>query len=497
MISYGAVRVRRTHSFLILRAPGMVLAASLLGACAVTPPPEPALTLSPAWQGGANEGEVLAREWWRQFSDPVLDTLISQGLAGNHDARLAVARVAQARAGLGASQSQLWPSLALTGSRSDSRSGLPAAYKAGEPDTQASRLALDLNWELDIFGAARAARRAAGRDLLAAEAGIDGARLMVSGEIARQYFIWRGARERLLLLEDILGSLRRTEALTRSRHRAGLASDLDVALTSGETRNTEALAPQLQTLVVATRARLSVLLGQDPSQPLSLLDSVPVRGDWVDPAPVVTGQPAGLLARRPDLRAAEQQLAAESERLRGARANYLPRFFLNAVFGGQDLSVNGVGLSPVRYSNVALAFSAPLFNAGRIRAGVEAQSAREQQALIEYEKRILTAVEEVEVSLAAQQDERRRAELLLAAVDARRQALRHGELLHRAGQIDLLQLQTLQRAMLAADQSLVESHTQRALNAIQLYKALGGGWQPSPSHDQPADAPDTQTSKQS
>ena len=128
---------------------------------------------------------------------------------------------------------------------------------------------------------------------------------------------------------------------------------------------------------------------------------------------------------------------------------------------------------------------------------VEAQSAREQQALIQYEKQILTAVEEVEVSLAAQQDERRRAELLLAAVDARRQALRHGELLHRAGQIDLLQLQTLQRAMLAADQSLVESHTQRALNAIQLYKALGGGWQPSPSHDQPADAPDTQTSKQS
>ena len=468
-----------TRSFLPL------VGVMLLAACAGSPR-KPEITLSATYQQPSGEGVVaVTGDWWRVFNDPMLDQLIVQGLAGNHDARLALARVQQAKAGTTAAQSRLLPSLALTGSQSDSRNGLPAPYKNGSPDTQSTRLALDLNWELDLFGAARAARRAAGSDLLAAEAGIDGARLLVSSEIARQYFMLRSARERLLLLDEILGTLRKTEELTRKRFAAGMASELDVELASGERLNTEALQPQLQTLVVATQARLAVLMGHDPSQADVLVPSVP--GAWADTGPVAPGQPVALLSRRPDLRAAEQQLAAESERLKEARLSFLPRFFLNAVFGGQDLTLNSMALAPVRYSNVALAFSAPLFN-GRIRAGIEAQTAREQQALINYEKLVLTAVEEVEVSLAALSDERRRTELLTAVSAARHKALRHGESLYRAGQIDLLQLQTLQRAALAADQTLVESEAQRALNTIQLHKALGGSWQ------QPATPPATQTS---
>ena len=451
----------------------LAMSGFVLAACSVTPL-QPAIKLSPAYQQGAAATAATNGDWWQVFQDPVLDQLIARGLAGNHDARLALARVQQARAGTTAAQSRLLPSLALTGSQADNRSGLPAPFKNGSPDTESTRVALDLNWELDLFGAARAARRAAGRDLLAAEAGIDGTRLLVGSEIARQYFILRGARERLLLLNDIVATLRKTEELTRKRFAAGMASELDVELASGERLNTEALQPSLQTLVVATQARLAVLMGQDPSLP----DTVPAStlGEWSDPGPVAPGQPIELLARRPDLRAAEQQLAAESDRLQEARLNYLPKFFLNAVFGGQDLTLNSIALAPVRYSNVALAFSAPLFN-GRVRAGIEAQTAREQQALIHYEKLILTAVEEVEVSLAALNDERRRSGLLTAVAAARHKALRHGESLYRAGQIDLLQLQTLQRAALAADQSLVESEAQRALNTIQLHKALGGSWQ--------------------
>jgi len=473
--------------------PLLLMAGSLLlVACAGTPL-QPPVTLSPAYQQARDGGAAVAGDWWRVFNDPVLDQLIARGLAGNHDARLALARVQQAKAGTTAVQSRLLPSLALTGSQADTRTGLPAPYKNGSPDTQSTRVALDLNWELDLFGAARAARRAAGRDLLAAEAGIEGTRLLVSSEIARQYFILRGARERLLLLDDILTTLRKTEELTRKRFAAGMASELDVELASGERLNTEALQPQLQTLVVATQARLAVLMGQDPSQ--GGLPPVTGLAAWPDPGPVAPGQPVELLSRRPDLRAAEQQLAAESDRLREARLNYLPKFFLNAVFGGQDLTLNSMALAPVRYSNVALAFSAPLFN-GRVRAGIEAQSAREQQALINYEKLILTAVEEVEVSLAALSDERRRTGLLTAVAAARHKALRHGESLYRAGQIDLLQLQTLQRAALAADQTLVESSAQRALNTIQLHKALGGSWQQPAATETPA-TPAIQTSTQS
>ncbi|MES2918999.1 MAG: efflux transporter outer membrane subunit [Pseudomonadota bacterium] len=468
------------HKRLPLRAAAMATAGVLITACAASPP-APALGLSATFTGGGGEVVSPTADWWQVFNDPVLDHMITRGLAGNHDARLAITRVQMARAGVTAGQSRLLPSLALTGSRSDSRSGLPPPYKNGEPDTRATRIGAELSWELDLFGAARAARRAARHDLLAAEAGIEGVRLLVSGEIARQYFTLRAARERLQLLDDILVTLRGTEALTRKREAAGLASLLDVELATGERLAAEALQPQLSTLVTATRARLAVLLGQNPGEPLAELDSAPPRAPWPDPGAPATGQPADLLARRPDLRAAEQQLAAESERLREARAQYLPKFFLSAVFGSQELTLNSVALSPVRYSLVAAAFSAPLFTGGRIRAGVQAQGAREQQALLHYERQILTAVEEVEVSLAAVNDERRRVSLLAGAVAARQQALGRGDSLYRAGQIDLLQLQILQRAAMAADQALVESEAQRALNTIRLHQALGGSWQSAPA----------------
>lgn len=454
----------------------------ILPACTVTPP-KPAVTLSSGYQQGADAASLygVAGPWWQIFHDPVLDRLIQRGLASNHDARMAVARVQQARAGVQAVTSRLLPSVALTGSQSESNSGLPAPYKIGAPDIEASRMALDMNWEIDLFGAARAARLAAKRDLLAAQAGIDGARLMVSSEIANQYFTLNGARERLQLLDGILDTLRQTETLTRKRYAAGFASEMDVELATGERLNAEALQPQLQTQVAATQARLAVLLGQDPSQPIAELAAQDALPAWTDPGPVAPGQPVDLLARRPDLRAAEQQLAAESARLQEAHANYLPKFFLNAVFGGEGLTINNVALSTVRYSNVALAFSAPLFSGGRIRAEAQAQSSREQQALINYEKLILTAVGEVETSLAALHDERQRTELLSHALVARDKALAHGNSLYRAGQIDLLQLQILQRSALSAQQSLVESETQRAINSVQLSKALGGDWQPAPA----------------
>lgn len=477
-----------------LRSLSLLATAVLLAACAATPP-KPSLSLSSAYAGAAQAGAEAPADWWTAFNDPMLDRLIASALANNHDVRLALSRVQMARAGVSASTGRLLPNLALTGSESSSRSGLPAPFKTGKPDTEATVIGAELNWELDLFGAARAARRAAKHDLLAAESGIAGARLLISGEVARQYYTLRGARERLLLLENILDTLRGTEALTRKRLAAGYASPLDVELATGERLAAEAIQPQLSTLVTATRARLAVLLGQDPSQPLPGLDEQPVLAAWPDPGAPATGQPVDLLARRPDLRAAEQQLAAESERLREARSNYLPKFFLSAVLGSQELTLNQIALSPVRYSNVAAAFSAPLFAGGRIKAAVAAQSAREQQALLNYEKLILTAVEEVEVSLAAVKDERRRVSLLEQAASARHQALKRGDSLYRAGQIDLLQLQTLQRAALAADQSLVESEAQRAINTIRLHQSLGGGWQqPAAAVEaRPAQQPQTST----
>ena len=202
--------------------------------------------------------------------------------------------------------------------------------------------------------------------------------------------------------------------------------------------------------------------------------------------PLNPGQPIDLLQRRPDLQVAQQQLLAEAARLRESQADLWPKFFLAAVLGQQDLRLNGLDFSPARYSNVALAFTAPLFNAGRLRAAVERQSARERSATLQYERAVLGALQDVENSLVVLAQERLRADSLAAAVSTRREGLHFAQSLHREGQIDLLQLLDAQRGLIAAELALTDTQTQVALGAVQLVKALGGGWQTTDAPSAPA-----------
>ncbi|MDL2338384.1 MAG: TolC family protein, partial [Pseudomonadota bacterium] len=245
-----------------------------------------------------------------------------------------------------------------------------------------------------------------------------------------------------------------------------------------------------------TEHQLAVLLGESATGARIGMDpAAPAR--LPDVPPLAAGQPVQLLTRRPDLQAAERQMSAESARLRESRADLLPKFFLAALFGGEDLRINSFDLSPVRYSNVALAFSMPIFNAGRLQAAVERQSARERSAVLAYEQRVLGAVQEVESSLVVLAEERERLAALGDAEAQRRIGLRHAESLYREGQIDLLPLLDAQRGVLAAELAALDSRTQLALGAVQLFKAMGGGWRVesdpatpdgtglSPAHPQP------------
>jgi NodT family efflux transporter outer membrane factor (OMF) lipoprotein len=449
-----------------------------LAACATpTPPPGPDTgAVGPAYrQEPPADGDAIDAAAWRGFGDPVLEDLVARARDANLDVRIAVLRVRQARAGSTAAASRLWPTVAATGSVSDQRTGLPDGVKRGLPDTRALRGAIDLGWELDVFGAARAAADAAELDALAADAGVATAQWLASTEVARQYIVWQGARLRLQQLQTLLRAQQDTERLTRSREADGLASRFDVSRAAGEVQSLAAQLPPLRAQVAVTETQINLLLGVSPSSALPALDA---QGAPQLPAvPLLTpGQPIDLLQRRPDLRVAQQQLLAEAARLRESQADQWPRFFLAAVLGQQDLRLNGLDLSPARYSNVALAFTAPLFNAGRLRAAVERQSARERAATLQYERAVLGALQDVENSLAALAQERERSAALAAAVNSRREGLRLAESLHREGQIDLLQLLDAQRGLIAAELSATDSHTQRALGAVQLVKALGGGW---------------------
>lgn len=455
-----------------------LVALTLLSACSVAPvPPLSSNTsLSAAFSQGTS-AVAAARDvdgvWWAGYADPTLTALVDEALSANQDVGIALQRVLQARAGSDAQASRLWPTVGLQASASRSESGLPAPVKQGQPDTRALRVGVEVAWEIDVAGSARAAREAAQADAAAAAVGVEGARLLIASEVARQYFVLRGAEERLRIVQALAAAQRETATRVASRLREGHASNFDLDRALAESDALDAQVPPLRTLAGISQTRLAVLLGRNPS--LRVADEAPSYA-WPRAREIATGQPSELLMRRPDLIAAEARFAAETLRGHEARAQWWPKLFLSALLGRQDLRLNALDLAPVHFSNVALAFAAPLFNAGRINAGIRAQSARAEEALLTWQKAVLVAVQEVEDSLLARSEEAKRGAALAAAVDHRRRSLQRAQSLQREGQIDLLVLLGVQRSVLSSELALSDSRLQQVLADVQLYKALGGAF---------------------
>jgi len=462
--------------------PVALAALVFLSACSVAPvqPPSPSVPLTAAFAHGAPApvaGQTLDGAWWAGYGDPALTALIDEALAANQDVAIALQRVAQARAGRDAQGSRLWPTVGLQGSASRSESGLPEAVKqGGQPDTRVYRAGVDVAWEIDLAGGVRAARDAAQADAVAATAGVDGARLLVASEVARQYFVLRSAEERLRIVQALAAAQRETAARVGSRQREGEASAFDLDRAGAEAEALDAQVPPLRMLAGVSQTRLAVLLGRNPS---SRVVGESAAFVWPAMREIGTGQPSELLRRRPDLIAAEARVAAETLRGAEARAQWWPKLFMSALFGREDLRLNAMDLAPVHFSNVALAFAAPIFNAGRIDAGIRVQSARADEALLAWQKAVLVAVQEVEDSLLVRTEEAERAAALSRTVDHRRRSLQRAQSLQREGQIDLLVLLDVQRSVLSSELALSDSHLQQVLADVQLYKALGGGFAPA------------------
>lgn len=452
------------------------VAVTILSACAAPAlqPPVSSVPLAPSYSNAGTSAPAapLDAEWWEGFGDATLAKLVREALTANQDVAMALQRVGQARAGVEAQGSRLWPTVGVQASASRSESGLPAPVKQGMPDTRALRAGVDVAWEIDLAGGARAARDAAQADAQAAAAGVTGARLLVASEVGRQYFVLRGAEERLLVVQSLAAAQRQTAARVESRWREGQASAFDLDRARAEADALDAQVPALRMLVGTTQTKLAVLLGRNPSAGVVDSDSAFA---WPAARAIATGQPSELLRRRPDLVAAEARVGAEALRSAEARAQWWPKLFLSALVGRQDLRLNAMDLAPVHFSNVALAFAAPIFNAGRIDAGIRAQSARADEALLAWQKAVLVAVQEVEDSLLVRSQEAERVAALALTALHRRRSLQRAESLQREGQIDLLVLLDVQRSVLASELALSDSRLQQALADVQLYKALGGG----------------------
>jgi len=415
--------------------------------------------------------------WWDSYGDPVLSDLVRRAARENRDVKIAAERVRAARAGETISRSWLYPSVGIHGAGFDHRTGYDSMTKQVVPeaaDTKGWQAGLDVSWEIDIAGRLRAGAAASAADTVATENMARGVRLLVVTDVATNYFTLAGALRQLDTVRAISAAQDETLRLVTARQRVGLATPFDVERAQTEASKARAAIPPLETLAAVSRHRIAVLIGD---QAFNASAIVPSRGDIAVPA-THAGQPAALLQRRPDLLAAQAQLDAANARRQQAMAEWFPRLFLGAMFGGEGLDVNGMALGAARFTNVAALLAMPLFNAGRTQAINDIAESRQKEAVLHYEDAIVRALEDVENSLVALDDERQRAQLLQSASASAEAALGRAQSLYDRGQIDLLPLLDAQRTRLAVRVGANDSNTQTLLDSVQLYKALGGGWEP-------------------
>lgn len=431
------------------------------------PDPQPPSDWHSDLSEGLSTGTADLSQWWTNFNDPVLSSLIKQAVAGNLDLRLAKARLQEARARVGVSNSAEFPALSanVSASRSRSQGQTRNLFAAG----------FDAGWELDIFGGVRRANEAAEADLVASEEDLRDVLISLLGEVATNYLEARTYQGRLSAAAENLQLQEDTLQLADWRNQAGLSDELAVQQARYNLAATRAQLPALRTGLSASRNRLAVLTGAEPGRIYELLkEPAPVP---TPPLTVTIGVPAEALRQRPDLRRAEQQLAAATARTGVAVADLYPKFRLSGSIGIETVDSADILDGAARSWRFGPSFSWALFDGGRSRRNIEVQSALQEQALLRYRNVVLAALEEVENSLTAYAEEQRRQAALTEAAEAAKAAAGLARDKYQAGLQDFSTVLDAQRSQLSFEDQLAQSQGAVGIDLVRLYKALGGGWQ--------------------
>jgi outer membrane protein, multidrug efflux system len=462
----------------------VALVFALLAGCAVGPNYQrPKMSAPSNWSsppaGGETNGPADLAAWWKNFGDTNLDSLMATAVKSNLTLRVAEARVREARAERGVVAGGLWPSVGSSASYSRNRYGAnqyPPLAAFGVPlDYNLYSAGFDAAWELDVFGGTRRAVEAAGAEIGTAEFGQRGVLVSLLAEVARNYIGVRAYQQRLAITRENISVQQDVLNLTSNRFQNGLSSDLDVQQSMALLTATEAQLPLLETSLDQAIYHLAVLLGQVPgtlTNGLSFAKPIPLT-----PPLVPVGLPSDLLQRRPDVQKAERELAAATARIGVAKADLFPKFSLTGFAALESVSANNWFEYASRTWSAGPTVRWELFEAGRIRANIRVQNARQEQALNSYQQTVLVALEDAESALTAYAKEQVRRESLAQSVEANQQALELSTQLYKSGLVDFLRVLVSERSLFAAQDALVQSDQTVSLNLVQLYKALGGGWQ--------------------
>ena len=425
----------------------------------------------------------INRNWWRVFDDPVLDQLIARAYRENLSLKIAGVRVLEARAQLGIAAGGLFPQTqqafgSLQYNRVSERA--PQALFSSNLNYRQSEIGLQASWELDFWGKFRRAVESANASWLVSIANYDSALVSLTAGVANSYIVIRTLGKRLDIARQNVETQKESLKIAETRFQYGTASQLDVDQAKTVLFNTLASIPVLETQLRQATDALSVLLGLPPTDLADLLkgaSEIPVS-----PAQVVVGIPADLLRRRPDIRSAEQQAAAQCARIGVAKTELYPAFSLTGNFGFLSSDVGNFKLSDMfqwksRTAQMGPSFQWNILNYGRIKNNVRVEDARFQELLIAYQNAVLTAQQEVEDNLAAFLKAQDQAAFLAQGVSSAKRSLDLAVLQYREGIVDFTTVLVAQQTLLNGQDTLANALGNISSSLVGVYRALGGGWE--------------------
>jgi outer membrane protein, multidrug efflux system len=481
----------QSRSFSVLLV-AVGLGVSILGGCMVGPdfhPPQP--TVPNAWVGASKtptEPSTAAvqpelSQWWRQFDDPVLTSLVDEALKTNLDLKIAEARLREARATRGITVGGLLPTVTASGSH---LRGHTAGVTPDDLHQSYFQTGFDTVWELDLFGGQRRNVESASANIQAATENLRDTQVSLIAEVALNYIQLRGYQQELVIAQNNLKSQEHTADITHKLLNVGFSSALDAANADSDVATTESQLPVFESEAKQSIYALSVLLARLPGD---LLEQLSPTGSLPRvPIQVPVGLPSDLLRRRPDIRMSEAQLHAATAQIGVAVADFFPTFSLTGTLSWSSSQLSTLWTKANRSFAAGPAVSWPIFQGGATMSNVRLQEALRDESFITYQKTVLAAFQDVENALIAFDKEQQHHKSLNDAVAANRKAVDLSGQLYSAGLTDFLNVLNAQRSLYSSEDALVQSERSIVTDLIALYKALGGGWEYMPASSTLGDA---------
>jgi multidrug efflux system outer membrane protein len=428
-----------------------------------------------AWKTATPSDSFARGEWWKLFSDPVLDELEARALASNQDLRAAVARVEQSRAAAGIARSAYWPQVAADGSVVRGRTSSTIGNPLPNSQTTTYSTPLTATWELDLFGRVRRLSESARADAEASAAAFETVRLALTAEVASNYFTLQALDREWAIIRDTVALRQRALDLVNARVKSGTAADLDAARAETELAGAEADAAALANQRAALQNALAVLVGESATRFTVTLGTIATTQPSV---PI--GLPSDLLERRPDIAAAERTLASANARIGVAKAAFFPAISLTGGAGFASGDVDRLFDSDSRLWSIGPRLYLPIFQGGRNRANLDRSRAAYDEAVAIFRQQVLVAFREVQDALTATRLLADQAAAQDRALAAAKRAVRLAQVRYDSGYVSYLEVIDAQRTSFGAERASAQLSALRLNASVALIKSLGGGWQQSP-----------------